>query len=272
VRESCRDIFLHNYLEPKQSREIRKACYAKCQNFLDTAYCRNKADEEMAGIALNTQVRVVNMSEDERALYLESQSGIAASHRSLAIKPDDFDVSAGADISKFLRQNTKLPSRQDELVRISKQVLDDDPTTKIIVFTDGKIGGGIAAREALEASGLGCCWLDKDDSVQRRNEIISWYQNGDATEEDRKRPRVLVLHFEHAAGLNLQQECYNLILFTPLYVGSGGSSSDPVADASTELQAVGRVFRPGQTRPIVNVYRIEVRGPNGEECLDGQLI
>jgi len=55
-------------------------------------------------------------------------------------------------------------------------------------------------------------------------------------------------------------------------VGVGGSSSDAVADASTELQAIGRVFRPGQPRPQVNVFRVEVIGPHGEECLDGQII
>lgn len=30
-RESCRDIFLQNYLDPKQSREVRKTIMAKCQ-------------------------------------------------------------------------------------------------------------------------------------------------------------------------------------------------------------------------------------------------
>ena len=129
------------------------------------------------------------------------------------------------------------------------------------------------AREFLCADKrLGCTWLDRSDSVSVRNKKIGWYQNGDATLEDTARPRVLVLHFEHAAGLNLQSECHNLILFSPLYVGEGGSSSDPVADTSTELQAIGRVFRPGQPKPQVHVYRIEVKGPNGEECLDGQLI
>jgi len=105
-----------------------------------------------------------------------------------------------------------------------------------------------------------------------RNQKISWYQYGDVTEEDKKRPRILVLHFEHAAGLNLQAECYNLIFFSPLYIGSGGANSDAVSDVSTELQATGRVFRPGQPHPVVNVFRIEVRGPKNEECLDSQLI
>ena len=47
-----------------------------------------------------------------------------------------------------------------------------------------------------------------------------------------------------------------MILFTPLYIGVGGTSGDPVSDASTELQAIGRVFRP----------------VNGEEALDSHLI
>ena len=271
-RESSRDIFLHNYLEPKQSREVRKAIHVKAQEFLDTACCRNKSGEEMADTEKNLQTRVVQMNESEKTAYLNSQSGIPTSKKSLAIRPDDFDVSAGHDISRFLRQNAKLECRGKELVRICNEILEKDPTTKIVVFTDGKIGGGIAARDFLQASGLGCTWLDQEDSVEHKNEKIGWYQHGDATEEDRKRPRVLVLHFEHAAGLNLQSECYNLILFTPLYVGVGGSSSDPVADCSTELQAIGRVYRPGQARPQVNIYRIEVQGPDGEECLDGHLI
>ena len=67
-------------------------------------------------------------------------------------------------------------------------------------------------------------------------------------------------------------ECYNVVFFTPLYIGEGGHSSDAVADTSTELQAIGRVYRPGQTRPVVHLFRIEVIGPCGEECLDGQII
>lgn len=32
------------------------------------------------------------------------------------------------------------------------------------------------------------------------------------------------------------------------------------------------MYRPGQPKEEVFVYRLEVKGPNGEECLDGQLI
>jgi superfamily II DNA or RNA helicase len=273
-RESCRDIFLHNYLEPKQSREVRRSINFKCQEYLSVACCRNKTGEEMGGIELVYHHRVVSMTEDEGKLYLNSQGGISAEKQSYSIKPEDFDVTAGHDISKFLRQNAFLECRGYELVRIVKEILarQGDEKTKIIVFADGRIGAGIAARKYLEDSGLGCTYLDVDDSVETKNKKIAWYQRGDATEEDKKRPRVLVLHFEHAAGLNLQTECHDMILFSPLYVGEGGSSSDAVSDASTEQQAIGRVFRPGQPSPQVNLFRIEVRGPQDEECLDGQLI
>jgi SNF2-related domain len=272
-RESCRDIFLHNYLEPKQSREYRQTVYGQCQEYLYVACCRNKVgDDEMAGVRLQEVIRTVTMSHEEVEQYLASQSGIPLDKRSLAIKPEDFDQAAGHDISKWLRQNARLACRGKALVDICTEILSGDPTTKIIVFTDGKIGGGQAAREALIRSGLGCTWLAADDSVQTQNQKIAGYQTADATVADRGRPRVLVLHFDHAAGLNLQTECAHLILFSPLYVGMGGTHTDAVVDASTELQAIGRVYRPGQTQPTVHVYRVAVTGPDGEECLDGQLL
>ena len=130
------------------------------------------------------------------------------------------------------------------------------------------------AKKFLDDSGLGCTALEYGENadVQRNNELIFYYQRPDVTEEDRARPRCLVLEFEHAAGLNLQTECYNLILFTPLYVGDGGMTGDPVADVSTEQQAIGRVYRPGQPRPEVNVFKLEMRGPNDEAIMDGHLI
>mmetsp|Transcript_27321 Transcript_27321/g.63976 ORF Transcript_27321/g.63976 Transcript_27321/m.63976 type:complete len:607 (-) Transcript_27321:30-1850(-) len=271
-RESRRDIFLQHFLEPKQSREIRKAIYSKCQEYLKVACCRNTTEKELEGIEKVEENYPISMSEEEKQMYLDSQHGLERRIRSLSIRPENFDPSAGHDISKFLRQNADLPARGKALVEICQKILAQDETTKIIVFADGRIGAGIAARSFLEEAGLGCTYLDLEDSVATQNEKISYYQRPDSTQEDRERPRVLVLHFDHAAGLNLQKECYNMILFNPLYVGDGGVTSEPVSDASTEQQAIGRVFRPGQLRPQVHVYRIEVRGPNGEECLDGYVI
>lgn len=290
-RESMRDIFLSTFLQPKQSRDYRKSIARKCQDYIRVACCRNKTGKEMEGIELVSERCSVKMSADEKKLYLKSQSGIPASKQSFAISPEEFDVTAGHDISKFLRQNAALESRGQELVRICRKILsrpshDEQRAVvdgslmvkpkpagqKIVVFTDGAIGAGNAARKFLDRSGLGCTFLESGDSTETKNQKISWYQRGDATEEDRKRPRVLVLHYDHAAGLNLQTECADLIFFTPLYVGNGGSTSNPVDDTSTELQAIGRVFRAGQPNPQVHVWRIEVLGDNGEECLDGQLI
>jgi SNF2-related domain len=273
-RESSLDIFLDNYLESKQSREIRSTINAKCQDYIRVACCRNKTGEEMAGIELKEKRCAVKMADNEVEAYLRSQSGLDQAQRGFHIKPEDFDEKAGHDIQKFLRQNAALETRGDELVRICKTILsrEGDAHTKIIVFTDGRIGAGLVARRALNEARLGCTFLEADDSVEVKNQKISWYQNADATDEDRKRPRVLVLHFDHAAGLNLQAESHDLVLFTPLYIGNGGATGDAVSDTSTELQAIGRLFRPGQPNPHVTVWRIEVRGNNGEECLDGQLI
>ena len=85
------------------------------------------------------------------------------------------------------------------MVKTCREILSKDPTTKIICFADGAIGGGIAAKDVLtKEADLGCTWLEQDDSVMEKNRKISWYQYADITEEDKKRPRILVLHFEHA--------------------------------------------------------------------------
>lgn len=273
-KESSRDIFLENYLEPVKGREARAAEFNKCQDYLDAACCRNKVDdEEMNGCVLQTHIRRVRISSEEKRMYLDSMKGIPEEKRSLSIRPEDFeDVSPGS-FAKFLKQNASLKSRGEELVRICKEILHEDPKTKIIVFTDGSIDAGITASSFLNAEkGLGCTSLLPTDSNEVKNKKISWYQHGDVTLEDKTRPRILVLHFEHCAGLNLQAECNNLVLFGPLYTGTGGTNSDPVADASSELQAIGRVYRAGQPKQTVHTFKIIAEGPNGEELLDGQIL
>lgn len=224
----------------------------------------------MGAIEKNEQVVVARMTERDRDAYLKGQS-IPEASRSLSITAGDFDISNGETITTLLQANAELESRKATLLNLCISVLETDPTTKIVVFVDGRIGALQAARAALDGS-IGCTWIDPDEPAEQRNLKISWYQHGDATPEDRQRPRVLLLTFDQAAGLNLQSECYNLILYTPLYTGQGGGTGDPVADVSTELQAIGRVYRLGQQHPQVNVYRIRVDGPEGEECLDGQFI
>mmetsp|Transcript_26103 Transcript_26103/g.42787 ORF Transcript_26103/g.42787 Transcript_26103/m.42787 type:complete len:307 (+) Transcript_26103:230-1150(+) len=272
-RESGRDIFLKSYLQPKPSREIQKTTYEQCCSYLDVACCRNKTGDEMNGVKLVEEVRSVNMTEAERKQYLENQHGIPSEARHLSVKPEDFNPASGQDITRLLRTNISLESRGKLLVSTCNEILEKDPETKIILFCDGRISGGVAAKKALENSGIGCTSLDANDSLEDQNKKICWYQRPDATDEDKRRPRVLMLSFDQgAAGLNLQTESYNVILFSPLYVGEGGASSDAVADVSTEQQAIGRCFRPGQSHPQVNLYRLQVHGPAGEECLDSHLI
>ena len=120
-KESGRDIFLGSLLEPKQSREVRKNMYAKCQEYLDLAACKNKNEEDMEGIELVEHRVKVRMSAEEGDLYKKSQSGI--SKQSYAITPEDFDPTAGHDVSKFLRQNAKLACRGQKLVEVSRFTL-----------------------------------------------------------------------------------------------------------------------------------------------------
>lgn len=123
-KESGRDIFLSNFLEPKQSREVRRNIYFKCQDYLDHACCKNKNEEDMEGIELVNHREVVNMSFEEGELYKSSQSGINPSAQSFAIKVEDFDATAGHDVSKFLRQNAKLACRGKKLVEVRLKLMD----------------------------------------------------------------------------------------------------------------------------------------------------
>ena len=135
-----------HYLEPKQSREIRRAIYAKCQEYLEVACCRNTTEKELRGIEKIEKTIVVRMTLEEKKDYINSQHGIDRNTRGLAVRPEQFDPNAGHDISKWLKCNSSLPSRGKALIGTCQKILSKDPTTKIVVFTDGRIGAGHAAR------------------------------------------------------------------------------------------------------------------------------
>ena len=80
------------------------------------------------------------------------------------------------------------------------------------------------------------------------------------------RASVLLLSFECAAGLNLQTCSHNVVLYAPLF-----SRSDPVAAVAKEQQAMGRVWRYGQTHDVT-VHRLVLEGPRGEDSVDRLLI
>ena len=99
-----------------------------------------------------------------------------------------------------------------------------------------------------------------------RFQVVSWFRHEDCTDEDRKRPRVLLLDFSQAAGHNLQKASHNVIIYDPYYTGS-----DAVGDASVEEQAIGRVKRQGQLRDVT-VTRIVVQSPEGQDCVDKWIV
>jgi hypothetical protein len=61
----------------------------------------------------------------------------------------------------------------------ANKFLSEDPTTKIVVFCDGRIVAGLAAADALKC--IGCTFLARDDTVQQKNKKIAWYQHADTS-------------------------------------------------------------------------------------------
>ena len=77
-----------------------------------------------------------------------------------------------------------------------------------------------------------------------------------ALEKKGAAPRVLLLSFENAAGLNLQYVCHHVVLYAPLW------AQDTVAAVANEQQAIGRVYRYGQTQQVT-VHRMLMHKERG---------
>ena len=70
---------------------------------------------------------------------------------------------------------------------------------------------------------------------------------------------MLLLSFENAAGLNLQYVCHHVVLYAPLW------AQDTVAAVANEQQAIGRVYRYGQTQQVtVHRMLMQMPGRNGQ--------
>jgi len=178
------------------------------------------------------------------------------------LKPDQL----GEKVSNALTVTASSKARHAALSEILDDIHNEEPNTKIIIFANAFYTGYKSALSSLQSSKHNFCHISDHDSIKEQNEIISWFRHVDATEEDRRRPRILLLSFEQAAGHNLQEACHHVIMYDPMYSGV-----DAVADASVEEQALGRVMRQGQ-KYDVTVTRIIVRGPNGERCLDDYIV
>lgn len=255
-RESGRDMFL-SQTESVFSREYRCAVQAAAHRYVREACQRNRG--ETLSIKLNREQLCVNMCPDEAISFLKEIQKLDLDTYSVNV--DHLDEKTDT----ILRISASSAARQKALVGAVASVLTQDPSTKIIVFAT--TAGYDSASAALNSSDFEFCKVcNTRDSVERQNEIISWFRHLDLNEGERRRPRILLLDFVQAAGHNLQAACHNVIFYDPVY-----SSSDAVADVSTEEQALGRVYRQGQTKDVT-CTRIVVKGPDGQPCVDDWII
>ena len=255
-RESGRDLFL-NQQEATRSREYRCAVQDACHSYVAEACQRNRG--EKLNVSLIREQVCVNMTTDDGDAFCKITRDVQGG---FSVAPDQLGEKSG----DVLAITASSKARHHALLEKIGDIERAESGTKIIVFSNRTYGGYESASLALRSSGTPFCEITDKHSVQEQNEIISWFRHVDATEEDRSRPRILLLSFEQAAGHNLQEACHNVILYDPMYSGS-----DAVADASVEEQAVGRVMRQGQTLDVT-VTRIVVKGPNGERCLDDWIV
>ena len=257
-RESGRDIFLNQQEEGSKSREYRCAIQESCHTYVREACQRNRGEELL--VKLERKQTFVNMSPADGKKFLTAIK--ETNLESYSITPDQLGEKAG----NGLTVTASSSARHSALFDIIDGIQADESHTKIIIFANAVYGGYESALSALKSSGRKFSNVDDSHSVLEQNEIISWFRHTDATDEDRARPRILLLSFNQAAGHNLQEACHHVIMYDPMYSGS-----DAVADASVEEQALGRVMRQGQTDDVT-CHRILVRGPDGERCLDDIIV
>jgi len=257
-RESGRDLYL-NQQGGTKSREYRCTIQDTCHAYVKQACQRNRGAKLQ--VKLTRKQEIVNMNSTEGDAFLKEIASLKL--QNFCITPDQL----GEKASNALSITASSEARHSALMNIIDSIQIDEPTTKMIIFANAFFGGHESALKALKKSGKKFCHVsDNEDTVNRQNEIISWFRHVDATDEDRSRPRILLLSFEQAAGHNLQEACHHVIMYDPMYSGN-----DAVADASVEEQALGRVLRQGQKNDVT-VTRIVLRGPSGETCLDDYIV
>lgn len=254
--ESGRDLFL-NSQSFFHSREYRCAIHNACHQYVRDACQRNRG--ETLHVQRKQNIVCVSMSQSEGAIFLKAMEDLQLN--SFTVQP----AQLGEKVGDTLALTASSKARQSALCETIDGILQAEPHTKIVVFANSSFGGYQSAKSALAASGKAFSHVSEASTVAEQNETISWFRHVDVTEEEKQRPRILLLSFEQAAGHNLQEACHNVILYEPYYSGS-----DAVADASVEEQSIGRVYRQGQ-KYDVTVTRIILQGPNGERCLDADI-
>ena len=256
-RESGRDIFL-NHQEGSRSREYRRAIQASAQAYVRQAVQRNRGSKLHVDVeSVMMKTNMVKVDGDLFNKVVKDSNGFEVSLEQLTDQ----------ELESVLEVTSTSEARGNALVKAIGEIMEKEPNTKIVIFADIRHGGHAAAVKALDSSGMKFAFIGEEENVKEQNEIVSWFRHVDVTDEDRKRPRILLLSFEQAAGHNLQHACHNVILFEPVYSGR-----DAVADASVEQQAIGRVVRQGQTHDVVTVIRLVLKSPDGSNSIDDAII
>jgi len=221
-RISKQHNFLMHFLDPIRTRMEREQVQNSCVDWVAMACFRNRSDElQQAGIKCETRFVRKNMSEKSGQAYLKGM--VSVKDKNFGIGVDAFDAAQGRNVQPLLNVNAALSERGEALMEIIDSIHAVDPTEKIIIFADEGSRGGDAVVEFFEGAGRSDKFvhIKNDDSGEERGQKLSWFKRKDTTEEEKKRPRCLLLQFDHASGLNLQI-CCNVVLMTPRYSGTGG--------------------------------------------------
>jgi hypothetical protein len=260
-RASLRDQFLLAQ-EPLPSTQYRQDTRRHAQSYVHAAFQRNRVDKFCLK-TLNYRYARARLSNAEASTYMKIISESHGSQLNWGYNPPKQSLSEQT-FQQLLRESATAKARAEALRRMIIDVQSSDgPTTKVVVFADS--GAQLeAARSALIELKNGrhapSTFVEPCD-----DKALMAFQQKDVTEADRLTPRVLLLSFDQAAGLNLQYSCYNAILFAPL------SSDDEIHDCAREQQAVGRIHRPGQEKDVT-VVRIILEGPEGQPTIDSQIM
>jgi hypothetical protein len=259
-RASGRDIFLDSHADVPPSREWREKRRKAAQRYIHTAVQRNvPAVEEFSPENLQLVPIEKKMKKETYAAFKAASTSLG-SHTSNPCSPSPGDLTE-FEWETLLQSSNRCPSRQEALVGLLRGIQKADPTTKVIVFAE-EGPAYEAAFAVLDREKLPLIHMELDSGAERVYE----FGQPDLTEQDRERPRVALLRFEHAAGHNFQRVSHNVIMYAPLWLDEDG-----VGAAAKEQQAIGRVNRPGQTKTVF-VHRIMLQGPKGEKTIDHSLV
>ena len=169
-RESGRDLFL-NQQEGFHSREYRCAIQDSCHAYIKEACQRNRG--EKLEVKLIKKEICVNMLKSEGDIFLKETTDFQSS-KSFALSADEL----GEKVPNVLSITAASVARHKALTGTIDLIRSTESSTKIIIFADTSYGGYASAHLALKNSSHKFCHVcDDHDSVEKQNEIISWFRH-----------------------------------------------------------------------------------------------